>query len=269
MEDHHDSEKINQDDRRRGRNRRTCRPRIRRCVRIRRWMTKENQYGSECNANTWERAIPINRERCRRCQAHAVVRDETPTQFKTRRGRTHLRQCRCREAERAITGLKRRGIAPPAGLAVAAILARLLGDHREADKAAASLRLALPDSGGDPYTWTAVTVALALQEWADGNHGSEAAPSLLPASTDIIRTLCSRAQSVGGEATDLLCLTLALHARVIQSPVLGSFLLGHLSEDASPAGATSGYPSTIEANFPWPDVAQIPIRDRSSLSAAS
>ncbi len=185
------------------------------------------------------RLMQLSGTKRRRSSKHTVgehLSDRVDVARAVNRSLKAVLRCRWREAERAVAGLKRRGIAPSAGLAVAAILARLLGDHREADKAAASLRLALPDSGGDPYTWTAVTVALALQEWAGGNHGSEAASSLLPASTDIIRSLCSRVQSVGGEATDLLCLTLALHARVVQSPVLGSFLLGHLSEDASPAG---------------------------------
>ena len=125
----------------------------------------------------------------------------------------HSERCRWREAERAVAGLKRIGAVPSARLAITAILARLTGDRGEADKASATLRLALPDSGGDPYTWAAITVAMALQEWAGVSHESEAVPSLLPASTDLIRTLCARAQSVGGEATDLLCLSLALHAR--------------------------------------------------------
>jgi len=185
------------------------------------------------------RSMALTGSRLRRSSRHAVgerVSDIADVAKAVDRSLRAVLRCRWREAERAVAGLKRVGAVPSARLAIAAILARLTGDRREADKASATLRLALPDSGGDPYTWTAITVALALQEWAGVNHGSEAVPSLLPASTDLIRTLCSRAQSVGGESTDLLCLSLALHARVVQSPVLGSFLLGHLSEDASPAG---------------------------------
>ncbi len=147
-------------------------------------------------------------------------------------------RCHWRQAEQEVARLANHGAAQLERLAVSAVLARLIGTHREADDLLTSLRVALPDSGGDPHIWAATMVAIALQSWADGddNRPVGGAPSVSSASIALIRDLCARALKMGGEARDLLCLSLALQARTAGAQVVGSFLLGHLTENSSPAG---------------------------------
>lgn len=195
-------------------------------------MLGNERYESIVKDADTARLMGVSGKRRRRRSVNVTAAGDSAVARAVIQSLSAILRCQWQEAKEAVVWLSSNGTESTARLAVSAILARLIGTHGEADELVASLRLALPAAGSDSNTWAAATVAIALQNWVDGAdslpHGGAVAVS--PASTDLVRDLCVRARSVGGEAMDLLCLSLALRARTAESRVLGAFLLGHLSD---------------------------------------
>jgi hypothetical protein len=143
-------------------------------------------------------------------------------------------QCHWNQAERALSAIGHHGGATIADVAVSAVLSRLMGKSGTSGGRYAGLSLPVAADGLDSHTWAAATVAMALLDWCseEPSQGPATARSDIaaaPSSTAIMHDMCTRAQTLGNAARDLLCLSLALHARTAGDTMMGSFLLGKLS----------------------------------------
>ncbi|MFW5718228.1 MAG: hypothetical protein ACOCU9_02245 [Spirochaetota bacterium] len=135
-----------------------------------------------------------------------------------------ITRCRWDEVERAIERLERAELRPAAQIAIRAVCAQARGQCDIARELCGRLREAPIARSADPHVWASGIVAAALHGYLTGEVDDSAQPVAL------VREVCERGRRIHRETMELVCLSLALLARGGASPVLASFLLGHLSD---------------------------------------
>jgi len=134
-----------------------------------------------------------------------------------------IARCRWTDAERAIERLEHDELRPAAQIAVRAVYAQARGRRQAAAELCTRLRDVAIGGNADPHVWACGVLAAALQGYVTGTVDDSAQPVAL------VRQVCERGGGVHRETMEVVCLSLALLARGGGSPVLASFLLGHLS----------------------------------------
>ena len=132
-------------------------------------------------------------------------------------------RCRWQEAESRLEYLSQDSGGGLATAALSSLLGRLTGRAGRVKLAYGENQFE-PDGRKDASSWAAWTAATALGAWL-GTDRAEA-----PAGSHLIHEMCEQARQLGPEVRDFVCLSLALLARATHDPVLGSFLLGRLSD---------------------------------------
>ena len=154
---------------------------------------------------------------------------ETDTNSALERTMSALLRCHWHQARCLVSSLPEDGTAGVAAMAMSAVLSRLISPG-SVQPSVGGLSLPRPAPGTNANAWAAATVAMSLVEWCDRRSGPEPVTNEMrkdPDPVTLVQSVCK--VSLGSEAQDLLCLSLALHARGVGDPMLGSFLLGKLS----------------------------------------
>ena len=156
--------------------------------------------------------------------AQRAVRDAGRIGSVVRRGLSATARCRWELVDEAVNRLETIELRPAASLAMRAISAQARGDEQEAGELCDELQRAPVATNADPHVWASGVIAAALHGYLTGTVDDSAQPVAL------VEQMCSRFDHLHPETTHFMCLSLALLARAGESPVLASFLLGHVAQ---------------------------------------
>ena len=137
-------------------------------------------------------------------------------------------RCRWNEVENALERLEHEELRPAAQIAIRAIYAQARGDEAAAEGLCRQLHSVPVSTNADSEVWASGVIAASLHGYLGGTVDDSSEPVAL------VRQMCARFGALHLETTQFMCLSLALLARAGGSPVLASFLLGHLTETAGP-----------------------------------